>query len=209
MKSQNNGNEHIKSKDSKGTLISQAETEFNNVSKATKTDVIETPAPASIPAQVLLMLVAIALLLFIQNFLGKAVFEKVKSYKQEYSSGLGKLSKDSLMASRFGLDYLIPSYLASTMKPQVPVLLTPPIAYTKKFIKQQSAHSLTNPLYLFYMNNDIKTVTMGSADITRANCTILIDKEGRCYPMLINNKGELDFALQLFNKGEPYQPAAQ
>ncbi|KAA6441757.1 hypothetical protein FEM33_00340 [Dyadobacter flavalbus] len=156
--------------------------------------------------QGLLTLAALALFLLIQNFLGKAVFEKVKFYKEEFNARRKAIDTDLLMGERFGLDYLLPRYLTEIMKPQPVILLTPPPAYTKKYIRNSSSFSLTNPVYMFYMNDKIRTVSLESKDHTKANCTILIDAEGNCYPLKITNSEELAFAKNLFLEDIPYTP---
>jgi len=162
--------------------------------------------PSHYAIQGLLTLAALALFLLIQNFLGKPVFEKVRNYKEEFNSRVKVINIDLLMGERFGLDYLLPKYLTEIMKPQQVVLLTPPAAYTKKYIKNSSTFSLTNPIYMFYMNDAIRTVSLESKDYAKANCTILIDAEGNCYPLKITNEEDLAFAKNLFLEDIPYTP---
>lgn len=156
--------------------------------------------------QGLLTLAALALFLLIQNFLGKAVFEKVKFYKEEFNARRKSMDVDLLMKERFGLDYMLPRYLEEIMKPQSVVLLTPPAAYTKKYVQNTSTFSLTNPIYMFYMNDAIRTVSLESKEYAKANCTILIDSAGNCYPLKITNREDLDFAKKLFLADVPYTP---
>jgi hypothetical protein len=154
---------------------------------------------------VLLTLAAFALFLLVQRFLGRVVFERVKRYKQEYQAR--SVSIDTLMASRFGLDYMLPKYMVGLIKPEKPVLLTPPQAYTRKFIKHTSAFCLTNPIYMFYMNSEVKTVGIDDPDYLKANCAVLIDKDGQCYPIKIKTGEDLKSIKKLFESEQPYQLA--
>jgi hypothetical protein len=155
----------------------------------------------------LLSVAAFGLLLLIQNFLGRAVFEKVKMYKQEYYSH--PLSTDSLMSSRFGLDYVLPKYLTEFMKPVAPVLLAPPAGYIKKYLANSSSFSLTNPIYMFYMNSAVQIVSLDSPRRNKANCAVLIDQNGQLYPMKITSSKDLELVVQLFESGQPYKPMHQ
>ena len=154
---------------------------------------------------VLLTLAAFALFLLVQRYLGRVVFERVKRYKQEYQAP--SVSIDTLMASRFGLDYMLPKYMVGFMKPEKPVLLTPPQAYTRKFIKHTSVFSLTNPIYMFYMNSEVRIVGIDDSDYLKANCAVLIDKDGQCYPTKIKSSEDLEAIKKLFESDQPYQAA--
>ncbi|MEO6281749.1 MAG: hypothetical protein ABIN80_19170 [Dyadobacter sp.] len=153
----------------------------------------------------LLTIASFALFLLVQGYFGKVVFERVKGYKQEYRAY--PIAYDSLMASRFGLDYILPKYIVGFMKPKKAVLLVPPKDYITKYVKHTSTFSLTNPIYMFYMNTEIRIVHSDSHDYNKANCTILIDQQGQCYPMKITTGQELESVIQLFKSGKAYAPS--
>ena len=138
-------------------------------------------------------------------FLGKAVFDKAINYKKEYDAKTNSLNIDLLMGERFGMDYLLPKHFVEMMKPQQAILLTPPASYVKKFIKNAPAHSLLNPIYAFYMNNAFKTVAL-DGNYKQANCTVLIDKDGNCYPFKITKSEDLEYVKNLFLSDNPFVP---
>jgi len=160
---------------------------------------------ADFTTQSLLTLAAIGCFILIRSFLGKPVFDKAIDYKQEFNTRSASINIDLLMGQRFGLDYLLPKHFVELLHPNQAVLLTPPADYVKKFIKNSSAHSLLNPIYAFYMNNAIQTVTL-AGNFKQANCTVLIDGEGNCYPYKIEKSEDLDFVKNLFLSNKPFVP---
>ncbi|MCF0071559.1 hypothetical protein LZD49_13865 [Dyadobacter sp. CY261] len=172
-----------------------------------KKSFINTSDKTDYTLHTLLTVAALALFLLVQRFLGAQVFERVKRYKQEYRAR--SVSLDTLMADRFGLDYMLPKYMVEFMKPQKPVLLTPPAAYIRKYIRQSSSFSLTNPIYMFYMNSEVRIVCVDSPDFREANCAVLIDQKGQCYPTKIKSKADLESIVRLFKSDQPYRPSKQ
>lgn len=169
--------------------------------------VLKSTQTRSYTSDALLTVAAFTLFLFVRSFLGAVVFERVKKYKQEY--GTHSSSVDTLMAYRFGLDYMLPKYMAEFMKPAKPVVLTPSAGYVHKFVTNSSAFCLINPIYMFYMNSEVQIVSVDHADYRKANCTVLIGQDGQCYPMKINTTEELESIASLFKSNMPYQPARQ
>lgn len=151
-----------------------------------------------------LTLASIAMFLTIKNFLGTQVFDKIAAYQTEYLADNPGITRDSLMVARFGLDYIIPRHFMQSIKSSKPVLLLPPKPYTQKFALVGPMYSLQNPVYLFYMNPGLKTVTLDNP--AQANCTVLFDSQGGCYPFLIANEKDLAFAKHHFETNTPYTP---
>lgn len=154
----------------------------------------------------LLTLLSFALVFIIKIFPGKPVFDKIAGYKSEYISASIATSIETRMAGRFGLDYQISQHFVTTMQGVTPVLLLPPIGYIRKFTPRTKLHSLENPVYLYYMNKTVKAVQAGNPDQHLANCSVLFDAQGQCYPVSIKSSTDLNIVLQYFQKAFPYTP---
>jgi|WetSurMetagenome_2_1015567.scaffolds.fasta_scaffold578241_2 hypothetical protein len=127
------------------------------------------------------------------------VYAVVKYYRQ-VPRHLATRDLDKRMFDRLGANYSIPMQIKNSLRAG-DVLLLPPIDYVSRAFGSAFCN-WGEPKFFYYMAGRARTVTLDSADLRQATCTVMIDEDQRVDLVRFESPRDLERAIQTFSMGQ-------
>jgi hypothetical protein len=148
--------------------------------------------------RVLLLVCSICALLLCSRLPGYRdwVYAVVKYYRQ-VPRHLATRDYDKRMYDRLGPNYSVPRQISSFLRAG-DVLLLPPIDYVSRIFGSAFC-SWAEPKFFYYMAGRTRTVTLESADLGQATCTVMFGEDQRVDFVRFESSQDLERAIQTFS----------
>jgi len=125
----------------------------------------------------------------------------VVTYCQQVPRHLATRDYDQRMYDRLGPNYSIPRQVKNDFLRAGDILLLPPIDYVSRTFGNVFCN-WAEPKFFYYMAGRQRTVTLESADLKQATCTVMIGEDRRPSLVRFESSQDLERAIRTFTMGQ-------
>jgi hypothetical protein len=125
----------------------------------------------------------------------------VVTYYRQVPRHLATRDYDQRMYDRLGPNYSVPRQIRDSFLRADDVLLLPPIDYVRRAFDEVFCN-WAEPKFFYYVAGRQRTVTLESADLKQATCTVMIGEDRRVSLVRFESSQDLERAARTFAMGQ-------